>query len=332
MTESKSGRRCSEEGWAGEAQLDLSVVIPVYNSEASLGELVERIGAVLESTGWAAEIVLVNDGSRDGSWAAIERASRRDGRVLGINLMRNYGQHSALLCGIRRARGRVVVTMDDDLQHRPEDMPVLVGALEGGYDVVYGSPVEERHGLMRDLASRLTKLALSSAMGSRAASKASAFRAFRTGLRGAFKDYHGPLVSIDVLLTWATTRFTAVEVRHEGRLYGESNYTLTKLVVHAMNMMTGFSVMPLQMASILGLCSTLAGLLVLVYVIGRYLAAGGSVPGFPFLASIIAVFSGVQMFTIGIIGEYLARVHLRCQDKPAYAVKEETGRSEGRGE
>jgi len=239
--------------------------------------------------------------------------------------MRNYGQHNALLCGIRAARAPVIVTMDDDLQHPPEEIPRLLEELQNGFDVVYGSPQSEQHGFLRDLASRITKMALTSALGASTAAKASAFRVFRTEMREAFRGFDGPLISIDVLLTWATTKFSAINVRHEQRKFGESNYTVGKLIIHALNMTTGFSVRPLQMASILGLCSTVLGLLVLVYVIGRYFIEGGSVPGFPFLASIIALFSGIQMFTIGIIGEYLARVHLRCQDKPAYAIREQAG-------
>lgn len=301
------------------------MVIPVFNSEASLPSLLEGLARVFEDGGLDAEIILVNDGSRDSSWEVIQEACAKDARVRGIDLMRNYGQHNALLCGIRAARAPVIVTMDDDLQHPPQEIPRLLESLRHGHDVVYGSPLRENHGLLRDLASRMTKLALAGALGASTASRVSAFRAFRTQLRDAFQDYGGPLISIDVLLTWATTRFTAVEVRHEPRMHGQSNYTVRKLIVHAVNMMTGFSVLPLQFASVLGLCSTAGGLLVLLYVVSRYFLEGGSVPGFPFLASIIALFSGVQMFTIGIIGEYLARVHLRTQDKPSYTVRGTSG-------
>ena len=129
---------------------------------------------------------------------------------------------------------------------------------------------------------------------------------------------------MDVLLTWATTRFAAVRVRHEPRTIGVSNYTFRKLLRHALNMMTGFSTRPLQLASLIGFGFTLFGMAVLVYVLGRYFIEGGSVPGFPFLASVIAIFSGAQLFALGIIGEYLARMHLRMMDPPTYAVREQT--------
>jgi undecaprenyl-phosphate 4-deoxy-4-formamido-L-arabinose transferase len=178
------------------------------------------------------------------------------------------------------------------------------------------------------MASQVTKLALQSAMGAETARQVSAYRVFRAYVRDAFANYQGPFPSIDVLLTWGTTRFTAVAVRHDPRRVGVSNYTFRKLVVHALNMMTGFSILPLQLASLIGFVFTLFGLGVLAYVIGRFILEGGSVPGFPFLASIIAVFSGAQLFALGIIGEYLARMHFRMMERPTYAVREYTGESE----
>jgi glycosyltransferase involved in cell wall biosynthesis len=239
--------------------------------------------------------------------------------------MRNYGQHNALLCGIRDARYEVIVTMDDDLQHPPEEIPKLLAKLDDNYDVVYGTPAHEQHGLWRDLASQVTKLALQNAMGSRTARQVSAFRVCRTELRNAFENYQGPFPSIDVLLTWGTTRLAAVKVRHEPRRGGVSNYTVGKLLRHAFNMMTGFSVLPLQLASVVGFVFSVLGLLVLGYVLGRYLVEGGSVPGFPFLASVIAIFSGAQLFALGIIGEYLARMHFRMMDRPTYTVRSTSG-------
>jgi hypothetical protein len=189
---------------------------------------------------------------------------------------------------------------------------------------VYGVPNEQQHGLWRNLASEITKITLQGAMGAETARRISAFRAFRTQLRSAFATYQGSFVSIDVLLTWGSTRFASVPVRHDPRRVGASNYTLRKLLTHAVNMMTGFSAIPLQLASMIGFSFTLLGLLVLVYVVGRYLIWGGVVPGFPFLASIVAIFSGAQLFALGIIGEYLARVHFRLMDKPAYTVRADT--------
>lgn len=298
----------------------VSIVIPVYNSAEVLPSLCARLAALLPALGEGTEVIFVNDGSSDSSWEILRRLATEHSWMQSIDLMRNYGQHNALLCGIRHARCGIIVTMDDDLQHPPEEIPRLLEQL-GGRDVVYGKPGMEHHGLWRDLASQLTKIALKSAMGVEAARNVSAFRAFRTGLREAFKTDLGPYVSIDVLLTWGTTRFGSVTVRHEPRRIGASSYTLRKLVTHALNMMTGFGTLPLQLASIVGFVFTLFGMGVLAYVVGRYLLQGGSVPGFPFLASIIAIFSGAQLFALGILGEYLARMHFRLMEKPPYVVR-----------
>jgi undecaprenyl-phosphate 4-deoxy-4-formamido-L-arabinose transferase len=299
------------------AAMRLSVVVPVYNSERSLPLLVPAVADALRD--YVFELVLVDDGSRDGSWRAIESLSAQYPFVRGIRLARNFGQHNALLCGIRAARYEVTVTIDDDLQNPPREIPRLLPKLEE-CDVVYGTPRKESHGFLRDMASRITKIALQSAMGAETARNVSAFRAFRTALRAAFADYHGPFVSVDVLLTWATVRFTSVQVDNPPRAIGTSNYSVSKLLTHAINMMTGFSTVPLQIASMSGFVLTIFGVGVLAYVLLRYFVQGSSVAGFPFLASIIAIFSGAQLFSLGIIGEYLARIHFRTMQKPSYVV------------
>lgn len=302
--------------------MSLSVVIPVFNGEASLEELLAELVRVLEPRG-PFEVLFVDDCSRDGSWALIERLAARDPRVRGIHLMRNYGQHNALLCGVRAARHEVIVTLDDDLQNPPAEVPRLLDELARGCDVVYGTPEHLRgHGLLRGLASRVTKLALQGAMGAEVARRVSAFRAFRTRLREAFADYGSPFVNLDVLLTWGTTRFSSVPVRHDERRRGASNYTLRKLITHALNMATGFSTVPLQVSSLVGFAFTLFGLLILAYVLVRWILEGSVVPGFPFLASVIAIFSGAQLFALGVIGEYLARMHFRSMGKPTYVVRD----------
>ncbi len=303
----------------------ISVVVPVYNSEASLPGLVERLEPVLRANSARFELILVNDGSRDGSWKVVEQLVARHGWIRGIDMLRNYGQHNALLCGIRAARHELVVTMDDDLQHPPEELPKLLARLGPDCDVVYGPPEKEQHGFLRDLASQMTKLALQKSMGAETARAVSALRVFRTGLREAFSDFKSQQVSIDVLLTWGTTRFAAVRVRHDERRFGQSNYTYKKLVAHALNMITGFSTLPLQLASWIGFLFTLFGLCVLAFVLASYFRHGSPVAGFPFLASIIAIFSGAQLFALGIIGEYLARMHFRMMDRPSYAVRDHIG-------
>jgi len=299
----------------------ISAVIPVFNSEDTLEELYLRLTKSLIVHSSDYEIIFINDSSGDNSSDIIYRLAKNDSNVVCFDLAKNYGQHNALLCGIRQAKYEVIVTLDDDLQNPPEEIPYLLEKLDQGYDVVYGYPKNEQHELFRNIASVFTKIALKTTMGISMARHVSAFRVFRTELRNSFSDYKGSFISIDVLLSWGTNSFSAIPVNHEKRVKGKSNYTFRKLVRHAVNMVTGFSVLPLQIASMIGFLLSLFGFVVLVYVVGRFLFQGSPVPGFPFLASIIAIFSGAQLLGIGIIGEYLARMHFRTMDKPQYFIK-----------
>jgi undecaprenyl-phosphate 4-deoxy-4-formamido-L-arabinose transferase len=303
--------------------ISVSVIIPVYNGALSLRDLVAQLAEVLPTLAESYEIIFVEDDGKDNSWDVIRELAQQYPFVRGFKHMRNYGQHNALLWGIRQARYEIIVTMDDDLQHPPQEIHKLLDKLAEGFDVVYGTPQREQHGFLRDMASQVTKIALQSAMGVDVARNVSAFRTFRTQLRDAFIGYYSPFVSIDVLLTWGTTRFAAIPARHEPRRMGTSNYTLRKLIIHALNMMTGFSTLPLQIASVMGFALTAFGFLILIYVFGRLLFEQ-SVPGFPFLASVIAIFSGAQLFALGIMGEYLARMHVRIMGRPSSVVRETT--------
>lgn len=303
----------------------ISVVIPVYRSEHSVPLLVKELAVEIPKIADRFEVILVEDDGGDGSWKAIEQLSSQYEFVRGIKLMRNFGQHNALLCGIRAASCELLVTMDDDLQHPVKQVKEMIDKLAEGYDVVYGAPTNLRHGPLRNIASQTTKIVLQSVMGAEAARNVSAFRVFRTNLRDGFTHFRGPLVNIDVLLTWATSSFVAIHVPHAPRTIGKSNYTFGKLVTHAFNMMTGFSTLPLRLASALGLVMTAFGSVILAYIVlSQLFAFRFEVPGFTFTASLVSIFAGVQMFALGIIGEYLARMYLRIMDRPPYVVRQMT--------
>jgi undecaprenyl-phosphate 4-deoxy-4-formamido-L-arabinose transferase len=300
----------------------VSVVIPVYNSAATLPALLVRLAPVLASLGSRFEVILVNDGSRDDSWKTVTTLASEYPFVQGINLMRNFGQHNALLAGIRAAHYPAIVTMDDDLQHPPEEIPRLLAKLDEGFDVVYGVPARRPHSPWRNFTSWLTKRLMASVVRVKGAGQMSAFRAFRTQVRDAFASYRSPTVFLDVLLSWGTTRFSSVQVRHDPRQIGKSNYTLGKLFRMAIMLLTGFSTAPLRFATFIGFIFTCFGTVVLIQVVVLSILRG-SVPGFPFLASIISIFSGAQLFALGIIGEYLAVTHLRLMERPVYVVREQ---------
>jgi undecaprenyl-phosphate 4-deoxy-4-formamido-L-arabinose transferase len=301
----------------------ISAVIPVYRSEASLRELYGRLKNTLETLVDDFEILFVEDRGGDRSWEVVKELAAADARVRGIRLSRNYGQHNAVLCGIRSARCEWVVTLDDDLQHPPEEIPRLWQKAHEGFDVVYGVPRRLPHTFWRNFHSSLTKRVMARAMGARNVRDLGAFRLFRTDLRKAFAHFHSPGVLIDVLLSWGTASFASVEVEHAPRRGGGSNYNFLKLLNQAMLILTGFSTAPLRLASLIGFGFLFFGVGVFLYVLAKYFISG-TLPGFAFLASIICLFSGAQLFALGIIGEYLARMFNRSMDRPVYVVSETT--------
>ena len=303
--------------------MKISVVIPVYNGSDTLPMLVDEIGQALPGVADEFELVLVNDGSPDHSWEVITELAGRHPWVRGIDLMRNYGQHNATLCGVREARYEVIITMDDDLQNPPREIPKLLEKLEEGYDVVYGVARKRQQVWWKNLASAIVKRAIAYVMGLRTVRDIGAFKAFRADLRKSFDDFHSPDVLVDVLLSWGTTRFASVTVDEAPRTVGTSNYNLFKLIKVSLLVLTSYTTIPLRLASILGFVFTLFGVGVLVYVLTIYFTLG-SIAGFPFLASTITIFSGVQLFALGIIGEYLARVFERTGGRPTYTIARTT--------
>ena len=300
---------------------NISVVIPVYNSESILPKLVARLIEALKDISSNYEILLINDGSQDESWNTIQKLSDENRQVRGVNLRRNYGQHNALLCGIRLAQHDVIITMDDDLQHPPEEIYKLVQRLNEGYDVVYGIPAKLVHSSWRNFSSRFTKRFLGRILGVEGIKYISAFRAFKKELRTAFDQFDSPNVIIDSLLRWGTEKFGTVEVNEQPRTVGRSNYDLFKLAKFTMLVLTGFSTIPLRFVSLIGFFLTLFGIVVLLFVIVKA-SLDGDFLDFPFLASIISLFSGAQLFGLGIFGEYLARVFNRSMRVPTYVIGE----------
>jgi glycosyltransferase involved in cell wall biosynthesis len=302
----------------------VSVVVPCYRSAATLPRLVEGLSSVLPDATTAYEVILVVDGSPDNTWEVASQLSAKFPNTRAIRLARNYGQHNALIAGVRQAQYEVVVTMDDDLQHPPDQVPVLLSALRDDIDLVYGVPAEEEHGFFRSLASRAVKASMASVLGIHDAKSISAFRAFRTFLRDGFDGLDGPHASVDVALSWSTTRITEQRVRMEDRAEGRSNYTPRMLFKHAANMLTGYSTTPLRLVGYLGFACALFGLLLFGVIIYKFATGATTVPGFTSIASMIALFSGAQMLAIGVLGEYVGRLHSGSMGRPTYVIRERT--------
>lgn len=305
----------------------VSVVIPVYHGALTLKSLVIGMIPVLTKICSKFEVILVNDDSPDESWQIINGLSKKNSFIKGIRLMRNFGQHNATLCGVRAAQYPICVTLDDDLQHPPSEIHKLLEKMDEGFDVVYGTPIKQPQGLLRNLITSWTKRTLAFVMGIPNLRNISAFRCFRTDLRKAFDQYQSPNVTLDVLLSWATTRFASIPVGILPPPEHRSNYNYRSLIRYTLLVLTGYSTAPLRFASIMGFVMTLVGIGVFIYVISIFMFAG-SIPGFPFLVSIIAIFGGTQLFALGIFGEYLARIFTRSMDKPTYVISDQTGNQE----
>jgi glycosyltransferase involved in cell wall biosynthesis len=305
----------------------VSVVVPVFHSVTTLAPLIKRIYETLGQDSF--EVILVDDGSPADTWAEVCRLVHKHDVIRGIRLSRNSGQHSALLAGVRAARGDVIVTLDDDLQNPPEEIPKLLRELSHEVDLVYGSPKQIAQARWRRWSSIAIRRFMASVLKADNVRNSSSFRAFRTSLRNGFDADLGPSVSLDALLSWSTTRSTSVVVTHSPRTEGRSQFNLRRLLRFAVDTMTGYSTTPLQAVLILGFSTAVFGLGILGWVVGRAIFLGTSVPGFSFLASTIAIFAGVQLMTLGVIGEYLARMHFRVMQKPTYVVAETVGMNSG---
>jgi undecaprenyl-phosphate 4-deoxy-4-formamido-L-arabinose transferase len=239
--------------------------------------------------------------------------------------MHNYGQHNALLAGIDRTRYDSIITIDDDLQNPPEEIPKLLDKLGEGFDVVYGKPIKRGHNSWRNLESKILKASLKVVLGAEMGKQSSSFRAFRALMRRGFSNFTDTNLALDVLLSWSAARVTNIPVQHDVRKGGKSGYTSKKLLRLAFNMITGYSTLPLRIASSVGLFTSLFGLVIFFYVVIRRLMQTTYVPGFAFLSAEIALFAGLQLFTIGVIGEYVARLHFRTMGKPPYIIREICG-------
>jgi len=306
------------------ANVEISVVVPVYNSEGTLRALVDRTTATLEAIGADYELVFVEDGGSDGSWRVLQaiRAERPD-RVAIIRLMRNYGQHNALMCGFRRARGAVVVTMDDDLQNPPEEIPKLLTAIhERDLDLVYGRYESKRHSSWRNAGSKMVNIFYRAVFGNDVT--VTSFRAVRRPLLDAILEYDLNYTFIDGLLAWNTRRIGEAPVAHHARSEGRSGYNVRKLTALALNLFTNFSLMPLQLVSACGLGVSVLGFLLAFYYLACALASEIVVPGYASTIIAILIIGGTQLLGMGILGEYLGRLHLNVNRKPQYRVREES--------
>lgn len=302
-------------------ELAISIVVPVYNSARTLDQLHARLTAVLKPLGKTYEVILVDDGSRDDSWVELEALRDRDpGHVVAVQLMRNYGQHNALMCGLSMARGAHVITMDDDLQNPPEEIPRMLAHIEQhSLDLVYGCPNDRKHAGWRNLGSAIVWHFYRTVF--RNPVTPTPFRVMRHQLAKSVLFYDLNFTYLDGLLAWCTSRIGAIEVAHHARVEGRSNYSIGKLLGLALNLYTNFSLLPLQLVSGIGFLTAFSGFLLGGYYLFQSLVSNIAVPGFASTIIAILILGGVQLLALGVIGEYVGRLHLNVNRKPQFVVR-----------
>jgi len=300
-----------------------SIVIPVYASAQFLDELHTRLTATMDAVGEPYEIVFVNDDGPDDSLSVLHRLHEADARVVVIDLMRNAGQHSALMAGFSVAAGRYVVTMDDDLQHPPEEIPRLIAAMATNEaDVVIGRYNTKQHAGYRNLGSWAMKALSWYTLGVPRNLDLTSFRLMHRRVVDAVVDFHGPRPRVGLIVFQVTRRIINVDVEHHPRRKGASSYALRKLVASAIDNVVNYSALPLRLLAGLGCITAAASTLLAVGYIVLYLAGGIAVSGFTTLVLLMLFFMGLTMAAFGIVGEYMIRIVSAAERRPRYIVRE----------
>ena len=306
-------------------QVKYSVIIPVYNGKHSIADICTRLSKVFEACRNTFEIILVDDGSKDGSWQAMKELQRKSPGIKIIQLMKNFGEHNAVMCGLNQSAGEFVVVMDDDGQNPPEEIPKLIGKITEGYDVVYGSYRSKKHSLFRNLGSKFNDWFATRLLNKPQGLYLCSFKIIRKCLVKEIVKYDGPYPYIDGLIFRSTRNIGVVEVAHEERRTGRSGYTLVKLIALWSNMFVNFSLLPLRISTFIGLLFSCVGFLLGVYFLIDKLLHPEIAIGWASTIVAILVFAGIQLLMLGMIGEYLGRLLLSSNRTPQFIVREKCG-------
>ncbi len=301
----------------------LSIVVPVYRSQATLRELHRRVVAAIEPIDPDFELILVEDCGGDQSWSVIQELAKVDARVKGIKLTRNFGQHAATICGMTHANGDYVVTIDDDLEHAPEMIPKLLAKAREGYALVYGVFGQRTHSGWRNMTSALARKLFRMAVPGMYYE--TSFRIIERHIAKALAEFDTAFPFIDGYLFWLTNNYATVEVAHGERAHGGSNYNFRKLLAVAVNVFVSFSGLPLRLASWIGLAAFLGGMGWLTTLLLLKFMGGITISGYASVMAGILLFGGVQLLILGIFGEYLSRINFRTTKRPLYVIGKATG-------
>lgn len=302
---------------------ELSVVIPVFNEAPTLTDLHHRLTRTLKDLGRPWEVIFVDDGSTDRSAELLRALHVQDPAVRVVRFNRNYGQHAAVFAGMERARGDVVITLDADLQNPPEEIPALVRRLADGFDVVGGARVSRHDPWFRRVASRLVNRTTSAIVGVRMTDYGCMLRAYRRSVVDQIVACHEISRFIPALANTFATAVAEVPVEHAPRREGRSRYGLLRLLRLNMDLMTGFSLLPIQAVSLAGVVVAALGLGFAVFLALRRLLVGPEVEGVFTLFAILFFFVGLQILALGLIGEYVGRIYQEVRRRPRYVVAED---------
>ena len=305
-----------------ENQPYLSVVIPVFNEEDNLTELHARLSLTLNASPWSWEVIYVDDGSKDTSWELLSRIHGQDSHVRLVRFNRNYGQHMAIFAGFETVRGQVVVTLDADLQNPPEEVPKLVTKLEEGFDVVSGWRQKRHDSVLRKIPTWLVAKMTSRVVGVQLKDYGCMLRAYRREVVEAMCASQETSSYIPALANLYAANVGEIPVAHAERAGGESKYSIFKLIKLNFDLMTGFSVLPIQMVSVLGVLIALMGLAFGIFLFVRRLVVGPEVGGVFTLFAILFVFVGLQILVVGLMGEYLGRIYREVRRRPRFVIRE----------
>ena len=300
--------------------MEISVVIPVYNSSLSLKSLFNDIQQTLNKNFTKYELILVNDNSKDNSWSIIEEICQKNLWVKGVDLRKNVGQHNATFAGLKICSGDCIVTMDDDGQNQPSDIVDLYNKVKTGYDVCYTSYKTKKHNLYRRLGSLINNFFVTLLFKKRSDLTVNAFRCFTSELNKEIIKTKSPYIYIDGIILSLTNNITKILVEHNNREFGKSNYTFSNLVNLWVLVATGYSIVPLRIASFLGIIFSIFGFILSIWIIFQA-TLYGDVPGWPSLIVVILILGGLQLFALGIMGEYLGKSYLTLNQQPQYSIK-----------
>ncbi len=299
----------------------VSIVIPCYNSEHSIEEVVSLTKEVFAGIpGKEPEFILVDDCSKDGTFAKITELAENDPSVHGISLMRNFGQHNALMCALNHASGELIIGMDDDLQCHPSQIPVLLDKIDEGYDIVYGIYRKQKNKPLKNFTHWLNKVTSRALLGRPKDIQSSNFWIITKMVRDEvirFKDYNP---NVDGLLFRTSRRIGNVPIEHHVRVYGSSNYTLAKLIRLWLTYFN-YSLVPLRFATVLGMICSLTGFLAAVVIVIKKLISPMQTVGWASLMSALFLFSGVILLVLGILGEYIGKIILSINNTPQYIIR-----------